>query len=201
MKRLCIFLMVMSVNFLAYSSNIPMESLGKPTPSQIQADLIGHSLSEGVDDGYYPSYWKWRIEKGEISNFRVISVDKDTPNEYEVTATMRLTSLSGRAFDATVKVYYVSRGGSGWHLEFVRSLGMNTVRTGRYDGCITSEYDDWLEATVIRNNCEIPLEIGGKRYAWVTANRQECVRFSEEIPAHGSIKVYDFLSIDYCEVP
>ncbi len=201
MKRICIFLVALSVSFFTNSPCMSATSVGKPTPSQIQSDLIGHSLSEGIEDGYLPSYWKWRIEQGEISNFRIISVEKDTPNEYELTATMRLTALSGRAFDAKVKIYYVLRGGSGWQLEFVRSLGMTTVRTGRYDGCITYEYDSWFEATVIRNNCEIPIEVGGKRYAWVTTNRQECVRFSEEIPAHGSVRVYGFYSIDYCEVP
>ena len=86
-------------------------------------------------------------------------------------------------------------------MEYVQSLGMNIVKTGRYDSCITSKYDDWHEATFIYNNCEIPIEVGGKRYAWVTAGRQECVHFSEVVSPHGSVKVFDLLSIDYCEVP
>jgi hypothetical protein len=176
-------------------------SLSKPDANQMQSDLIGHSLSEGIENGYYSSSWRWKIEQGEISNFRILSVNKDNSTDYEVTAAMRLTAMSGRAFDAKVKILYVSRGNWGWQLEYVQSLGMNIVKTGRYNSCITSEYDDWHDATFIRNACEIPIEVGGKRYAWVTAGRQECIRFSEVVSPHSSVKVFDLLSIDYCEVP
>lgn len=184
----------------SYNSSSKVFS-AKPDSDDIQKDLVGHSLSEGYDNGYYPSYWKWKIESGEISNFRIISIDKDTPDDYELTATMRLTSISGKAFDAKVKVLYVSNGNYGWRMEYVQSLGMNIVKTGRYDSCITSKYDDWHEATFIYNNCEIPIEVGGVRLAWVTAGRQEPVHFSEVISPHSSVKVFDLISIDYQEVP
>lgn len=176
-------------------------NLSKPNENQMQADLIGHSLSEGVEDGYYSSSWKWNIERGEISNFRILSVDKDNETDYEVTAAMRLTAMSGKAFDVVARILYVSRGNYGWHLEYIQSLGMDVVKTGRYDGCITYEYDDWFGCTFVYNNCEIPIEVGGRRYAWVTTDRQECVRFSEVVQPHGKVSVYDLLSIDYCEVP
>lgn len=173
----------------------------KPDANRMQADLVGRSLSEGIENGYYSSSWRWKIEPGEISNFRILSVEKDNTTDYEVTAAMRLTAMSGRAFDTKVKILYVSRSNRGWQLEYAQSLGMNIVKTGRYDSCITSEYDDWCECTFVYNNCDIPIEVGGKRYAWVTASRQECVRFSETVSPHSSEKVYDLLSIDYCEVP
>lgn len=176
-------------------------SLSKPDAYQIQNDLIGHSLSEGIENGYYSSSWRWKIEQGEISNFRILSIEKDNSTDYELTAAMRLTAMSGRAFDTKVKILYVSRGNWGWQLEYAQSLGMNIVKTGRYDSCITSEYDDWYGCTFVYNNCEIPIEVGGKRYAWVTASRQECVRFSEVVSPHSKIDVYHLLSIDYCEVP
>ena len=176
-------------------------SLSKPDANQIQNDLIGHSLSEGIENGYHSSSWRWNIERGEISNFRILSIDKDSSTDYEVTATMRLTAMSGKAFDAKVKILYVSRGNWGWQLEYAQSLGLNIVKTGRYDSCITSEYDDWYGCTFVYNNCEIPIEVGGKCYVWVTAGRQECSRFLEVISPHSSVKVYDLLSIDYCEVP
>lgn len=185
------------------SVNTPSQAvkLSKPDANQIQSDLIGHSLSEGIENGYYPSYWKWNIERGEISNFRILSIDRDDATDYELTVSMRLTAMSGKAFDAKAKVLYVSRGSMGWQMEYVQSLGMDIVKTGRYNSCITSEYDDWYGCTFIYNNCEIPIEVGGKRYAWVTANRQECVRFSEVVSPHSKIDVYHLLSIDYCEVP
>lgn len=173
----------------------------KPDANRMQGDLVGRSLSEGIENGYYSSSWRWKIEQGEISNFKILSVDKDNSTDYEVTATMRLTAMSGRAFDTKLKILYVSRGNQGWQLEYAQSLGMNIVKTGRYDSCITSEYDDWYGCTFVHNNCEIPIEVGGKRYAWLTAGRQECVRFSEVVSPHSKIDVYDLLSIDYCEVP
>ena len=185
------------------SVNTPSQTvkLSKPDANQIQNDLIGHSLSEGIENGYYPSYWKWNIERGEISNFRILSVDRDDATDYELTISMRLTAMSGKAFDTKAKVLYVSRGSMGWQMEYVQSLGMDIVKTGRYNSCITSEYDDWHDATFIRNACEIPIEVGGKRYAWMTSGRKECIRFSEVISPHSSVKVHDLLSIDYCEVP
>lgn len=185
------------------SVNTPSQSanLNKPNANQIQSDLIGHSLSEGIENGYYSSSWRWTIERGEISNFRILSVDRDDATDYELTVSMRLTAMSGKAFDTKAKVLYVLHGSMGWQMEYVQSLGMDIVKTGRYNSCITSEYDDWYDATFIRNACEIPIEVGGKRYAWVTAGRQECIRFSEVVSPHSSVKVFDLLSIDYCEVP
>lgn len=176
-------------------------NLNKPDENQMQVDLVGRSLSEGIENGYYSSSWRWKIEQGEISDFRILSVEKDNSTDYEVIASMRLTAMSGKAFDTKVKILYVSRGNRGWQLEYAQSLGMNIVKTGRYDSCITSEYDDWYDATFIRNACDIPIEVGGKKYAWVTESRQECVRFSEVVSPHSSVKVFDLLSIDYCEVP
>lgn len=174
-------------------------NLNKPDENQIQVDLVGRSLSEGIENGYYSSSWRWKIEPGEVSNFRIMSVEKDNTTDYEVTATMRLTAMSGKAFDTKVKILYVSRGNMGWQLEYAQSLGMNIVKTGRYDSCITSEYDDWYGCTFIHNSCDIPIEVGGKRYS--SSLPRECIRYSEEVQPHSDVKVYNLLSIDYCEVP
>lgn len=171
----------------------------KPDANRMQADLVGRSLSEGIENGYYSSSWRWKIEPGEISNFRILSVEKDNTTDYEVTAAMRLTAMSGKAFDTKVKILYVSRGNMGWQLEYAQSLGMSIVKTGRYDSCITSEYDDWYGCTFIHNSCDIPIEVGGKRYT--SSLPRECIRYSEEVPPHSDVKVYNLLSIDYCEVP
>lgn len=174
-------------------------SLSKPDANRMQADLVGRSLSEGIENGYYSSSWRWKIEQDEISNFRILSVDKDNSTDYEVTATMRLTAMSGRAFDTKVKILYVSRGNHGWQLEYAQSLGMNIVKTGRYDSCITSEYSDWHGCTFIHNSCDIPIEVGGKRYS--SSLPRECIRYSEVVQPHSDVSVYNMLSIDYCEVP
>ena len=78
----------------------------KPNVEQIRRDLVGHSLSEGVKDGYYPSYWRWPIKEGEISSFSIEQVIKDSSSEYEIVSNMRLTSRAGKSFNAKVRICY-----------------------------------------------------------------------------------------------
>ena len=39
-----------------------------PTDSDIAKDLIGRKITEGKENGYFGSDWKWTIETGEESN-------------------------------------------------------------------------------------------------------------------------------------
>lgn len=68
----------------------------KPSPLQIPKDLVGHSLSEGIENGYQPSTWRWNIEDGEISNFNIESVLTDSPDEYILVAKCGLLPKAAR---------------------------------------------------------------------------------------------------------
>lgn len=171
----------------------------KPSIEQIKQDLVGHSLAEGVQEGYYPSYWRWNIREGEISNFKIGQVIRDSSSEYEIITNMRLTSRAGKAFDAKVRIHYVFDNTEGWHIRFVQSQGMYIVKTGIYTDCIKLDKDSNYNYFI--NVCDISLEVGGIEYCWVTAGRQEWVKFSEIIAPHDKYTMmYDY-RIDYVEIP
>lgn len=134
----------------------------KPDYLQIQEDVVGHSLSEGVEDGYYLSSWRWVIKDGEISDFNIESVLSDTPQDYLLVASMRLTSEVGKAFDAKVKIRYILPQNDDWTIEFVQSMGMHIVKTHMYNDCVKIEKDGWWY--YIKKNCELALEVGEKNY-------------------------------------
>ena len=171
----------------------------KPNVEQIKRDLVGHSLSEGVKDGYYPSYWRWTISEGEISNFSINQVIIDSSTEYEILSSFRLTSRAGKSFDSKVRICYIFNNSEGWHIQFAQSQGMYIVKTGKYNSCINVDKDSNYYYFI--NGCDISLEVGGIKYCWVTAGRQEWVKFSEVIAPHEKYTMmYDY-RIDYVEIP
>lgn len=170
----------------------------KPDYLQIQEDLVGHSLSEGVDDGYYSSDWKWIIREGEISGFTIENVLTDNPQEYLIIAKMRLTSEEGKAFDVKVKIRYVLPQNDDWTIDFTQSLGMHIVKTGAYESCITKEKGSFGYFYVM-NNCDRHLEVGGKEFN-VYGGWSE--KRSFVVSPHDSYgMICDDFKIDYVEVP
>ena len=171
-----------------------------PNEAMIQKDLVGHSISEGVVPGYYDSYWRWKIEQGEISNFSIKEVLADTRSEYEFVATMRLTSKIGKAFDAEVKVRYILPETDDWKIEFTHSQGMHIVKTGKYDDCIRVEKCSGLclgGDYFFYNDCDLLLEVGGKKYGY-----DGWTNFAYKIEGHNSIGFYaSDCRIDYVELP
>lgn len=168
----------------------------KPDYLQIQEDLVGHSLSEGVEDGYYLSSWRWVIKNDEISDFNIESVLSDTPQDYLLVANMRLTSEVGKAFDAKVKIRYILPQNDDWTIEFVQSLGMHIVKTHMYDDCVKVEKDGWWY--YIKNHCELALEVGGKELHY-----SGWEKYSHVVEPHGSYCMHnpDEIIIDYVERP
>ena len=170
----------------------------KPDYFQIQEDLVGHSLSEGVDDGYYSSDWKWIIREGEISGFTIENILTDNPQEYLIIAKMRLTSEEGKAFDVKVKIRYVLPQNDDWTIDFIQSLGMYIVKTGVYETCITKEKGAYGYFYVV-NNCDRHLEVGGKEFN-VYGGWSE--KRSFVVSPHDSYgMICDDFKIDYVEVP
>jgi hypothetical protein len=168
----------------------------KPGINQIQKDLVGHSLSEGVDNGYYPSTWQWVIRESEISDFAIDKVLSDTPKEYLIIAKMRLTSEVGKSFDATVKIRYLLPDDDDWSIDFIQSQGMYIVKSLLYNDCVKLEKGDYWYYLV--NKCDVALEVGGKElhyHGWE--------KYVHVVPAHSKYCMYypDEITIDYVERP
>ena len=168
----------------------------KPDYLQIQEDLVGHSLSEGVENGYYLSSWRWVIKSNEISDFSIESVLSNTSQDYLLVANMRLTSEVGKAFDAKVRIRYILPQNDDWTIEFVQSMGMHIVKTHMYDDCVKVEKDGWWY--YIKNHCELALEVGGKELHY-----SGWEKYSHVVEPHGSYCMDnpDEIIIDYVERP
>ena len=188
--------------FAESSSSAYAQNRAPVSFATICCDLVGHQLSEGTDNGYHSRDWYWTIEEGEIKAFRILSVRENTPNRYTIDAQMRLSTHTGSAYNANATIYYVKTK-RGWKIEFIKSRGMNIVRTHRYDDCIHIEkgsgylnHDDLY----VTNNCEVVLEVGGK----VCGIYGGWKKFSTRILPHDTnlidYSVADF-TIDYVERP
>lgn len=172
----------------------------KPNENQIKLDLVGHSLSEGKQMGYYPQSWRWNITENGISDFQILSVEEDSKTNYVITVSMRLSSDT-RAFDAKAKICYKLDDINDWQIEFVQSMGMDIVKTHRYDDCVKCSIKrGWAFGHLVaENNCEVALEVAGREI-----QGGEWVPFSRIIPPHTEIEVSiydtDFI-VDYVERP
>ena len=143
----------------------------KPDETRIASDLIGRQLTEGKENGYYPKSWTWKIEEGEISNLKILSVEESTSTYYRVVISMRLSGAT-RSFDCKAEVSYKQDDSSGWQIEMVKSLGMDIVKTHHYDECIEITFDagfqiysieDGPDYTMnIYNKSDVSLEVAGK---------------------------------------
>lgn len=172
----------------------------KPDEAQISLDLVGHSLSEGKEDGYYPQSWTWKITEGGVSDLKILSTDENTNSRYTITVSMLLSSET-RAYDAKAKVSYVLDDIRDWTIENVHSLGMDIVKTHRYDDCVKCYYTKGLAGGLTaENNCEIALEVAGRELTY--SGKWE--KFCHVVPPHQQVRISwsetDFI-MDYVERP
>ena len=173
----------------------------KPNEMQISRDLVGHTLSEGKEDGYYPQSWTWKIIDDGVSDLKILSVEENSNNRYVITVSMRLSSDT-RAYDAKASISYILEDTSDWRIEFIQSKGMDIVKTHRYDDCVKCYINRGLigGGLAAENNCEIALEVAGKELTysgkWVT--------FCCVIPPHEQKIIsynYTDFKVDYIERP
>jgi hypothetical protein len=173
----------------------------KPNEMQISKDLVGHTLSEGKSNGYYPQSWRWIIDENSISDFKIISTEEDSKNRYTILTTMRLCSDT-RAYDTKAQISYILDDLHDWTIEFVQSKGMDIVKTHRYDDCVKCYISrGWLIGNLIaENNCEIALEVAGRELN----HSGEWITFCCIVPPHQQKVISnndtDF-RIDYVERP
>lgn len=170
----------------------------KPTPNSMRYDFIGHSVTEGVTDGYFDTYWRYVIEDGDINNISVEEVINDDNQQYIAVLRLKLrgggnnndTNRSNYYYDTKVKIRYIYDPQQGWLLDYVNSLGMNIVSDHAYDDLVTMANNSIRSIT---NNGDISLTVGGqylKDNVWK--------KFMLVVPAHGtSAPLYDGVCISY----
>lgn len=160
----------------------------KPTADHIQYDLIGHTLSEGVSDGYHEKDWTYEIKNNSISFFDIENILVDDGNSYTAVASCHLKGGDNYYYDTKLKISY-SHNESGWKLSYVNSLGMNVVSDGQYDDCIICSLadDGWggVNCLNIRNISECSLVVAGR----IRTSYNGWLKFSKVVSPHKSIAV------------
>lgn len=173
----------------------------KPDEHQIMRDLVGHSLLEGKEDGYYPHSWKWDIKEGGISDLKIIETKENNNERYVVLVSMRLSSDT-RAFDAKTVVGYTLGDISDWNIEYVNSKGLDIVKTHKYDDCVKCYVSrgTFSGGLFAENNCDIALEVAGRELEYSGQWRKFC----RLVPPHQQVRISysetDF-RVDYIERP
>ena len=138
-----------------------------PTDSDIAKDLIGRKITEGKENGYFGSDWKWTIETGEISDLKIVerSIDDDYCT-YVVSMTLQSNSCPTK-YRAIIQIGYTFNKEK-WIITKINSKGVDIVKTNRYNDCISTKLDDdgWggVDCLKIKNNTDSPLIVGGEYY-------------------------------------
>lgn len=161
MKR---YLSIMFIISLMPFLNVLSASAAKlPSLSRIQRDVVGHKISEGLAKCFHSEDWYWKIEENGIKNLKIEKTLRSTVSEYVVEVSCILSGVHS-SYKTRMRVTYLNEKGSGWELDYVKSLGMRRILTHRYDDCIKAAIGDdgWGGVTCLQitNVTNIPLEIG-----------------------------------------
>ncbi|MBR1630292.1 MAG: hypothetical protein IJ680_00380, partial [Paludibacteraceae bacterium] len=127
---------------------------------------------------------QWRLGLWRISNIQRLNTNQ-TDGLYTADLKMRLTG-GELGFDARVEVTYtLADEDLDWKLDFLASKGVDIVKTGRYNDCISAniEEDGWggTQCLAIRNTTDTPLLVGGVRRSYDT-----WTKFVVTVPALGT---------------
>lgn len=168
-------------------SSHPDPATSLPTPERIKQDLVGHSLSEGLHNGYHPDDWVWLIEDEQIDDLEIVEVLEENDKNYVFIARMVL-SAPYYSYNVNAKIKYTATPYHSWNIDYILSLGMTIMVTHEYDMCIRSSLidDGWGGITCIqfRNISEMSLAIGGD-----FLSDDGWQRFSTTITPHSSVSV------------
>jgi len=139
----------------------------RPDLKQIQKDLGSATLTEGKDDGYFASKWTLAAKDFRVTDLKITETVADDKTNYTVLVSARLVA-DARSYDIKAKVAYKLPEIDDWKLDFIQSLGVDIVKTHKYDDCIKHELSTANSAFVnqwkvhYKNECDKALEVGGQ---------------------------------------
>lgn len=133
----------------------------KPSVGMMQIDLIGRYISDNNPDGYRDRNWRWRIDDGEIKEFRILETPLDNESTYVTVAQVVLNAGGNYSYDTKLKLIYRNSPRDGWKLDSVSAISIKLISDGTYDDCITfvKTSDLYGEHWYIANNCDAPLGV------------------------------------------
>ncbi len=137
-----------------------------PSADKMKKDLIGRTIKE-QEGGYHKYGWQWIIEEGEIKELDVIEKHSQGDKQmYKLRIVVQ--QPEGAAYEAVVNVtYQLLETDDDWSIEYMESLEVNIVKTGRYNNCIKHEIvaGGWLfyrNPLQLINMCDVGLQVGGR---------------------------------------
>ncbi|MDE5561533.1 MAG: hypothetical protein K2J00_07040 [Bacteroidaceae bacterium] len=158
-----------------------------PTIERIKKELVGHSLAEGLSNGYHREDWLWIIEEGQIKSLAITDTIELNEHNFVFKVIMKL-SAPYYSYKVKAQIKYTTTTNLSWKFDYVQSLGMNIIVTHEYDTCIKSSIvdDGWggVDCVQFKNISEMTMAVGGD---FLTYNGWQ--RFSTVIKPHSSSSV------------
>lgn len=139
-------------------------------------DIIGQVITAPSEDGYFPSEWEWKIERGEVYEVRELSRRKDPPG-YEVITVLAHLHRGEVKIDAEMILKYSTNG-----LESSRVTKLTIPQQPDYSQYVELEMDyDFIPALMLYNRSNMTLFVGGDY-----SSGDETSLFSAVIEPHSS---------------
>ena len=139
-------------------------------------DIIGQVITAPSEDGYFPSEWEWKIERGEVYEVRELSRRTD-PSGYEVITVLAHLHRGEVKIDAEMILKYSTNG-----LESSRVTKLTIPRQPDYSQYVELEMDyDFIPALMLYNRSNMTLFVGGDY-----SSGDETSLFSAVIEPHSS---------------
>lgn len=137
-----------------------------PSKEAIVADLTGHTLSEGVENGYHKKDWVFKIEYGNIHDFEIAEELINNETQYQIIADMKISKGGNFYYRTKARINYQRDTNGKPVLDYVLSLGMTVVSNGEFDDAIMPriDQDGWggTYCLYLRNTSELTLVVGGR---------------------------------------
>ena len=166
----------------------------RPDLEQIQKDLGNASLTEGKDNGYFKPNWTLSAKDFRVSDLKITETIADDKTNYTVLISAKLVS-DARSYDVKAKVAYKLPEIDDWKIDFVQSLGVDIVKTHKYDECIKP-----TETNVVyfRNECDKALQVAVELLFSGGEKRKDNVIVPPHANSSGWYGVYEY-KIDWIE--
>lgn len=171
-----------SNNVVAERQQSSMRSNTKPIGGNLSyrknpsEDIIGQVITAPSEDGYFPSEWEWKIERGEVYEVRELSRRTD-PSGYEIITVLAHLHRGEVKIDAEMILKYSQNG-----LVSSRVIELTIPQQTDYSQYVEMEMDyDFLPALMLYNRSNITLFVGGDY-----SSGSETSLFSAVVEPHSS---------------
>ena len=153
-----------------------------PNQQKLIRDLVGRRIND-QPIGYHRKGWYWEVKS--VNELKEVNIKSITSkgNDYVLDVYLLLQGEANQ-HEANVLINYTLGHNDDWTIEFIQTIDMSIVRTGKYDNLVTIRRTGWsgeyqLEIT---NHSDISLLVGG---AILPESRGDWQLFSSVVNANS----------------